>query len=153
MMLDNVTGRCSGCEWTFGFSTQAPTGTGTAVLNAGGTAITVASGGASFTNGMLLLCDTAQNAEVLTINGVSTATNIPIAAAVRGHSFSVTFGQLLISSTYSGTGQEQVPAVSPYLAGGRDERCPGADDRAGRAVNAGPEPGAAARPAWRSVLD
>jgi hypothetical protein len=66
---------------------------------------------------MKLLYDTGQNAEVLTVNGTSTATNIPVAPAVRAHSASVTFGQLLISSTYSGTGQEQVPAVSPCLAG------------------------------------
>jgi hypothetical protein len=114
MMLDNVTGRCSGCEWTFSLAAQSPTGTGTAVLNAGGTAITVVSGGVSFTNGMRLLYDTAQNAEVLTVNGSASATNIPVTAAVRGHSASVTFGQLLISSTYSGLGQAQVPAAAPY---------------------------------------
>jgi len=113
-MADNITGRCSGCEWTFTLSTQSPTGTGTAVLSFGSTAITVASGGASFTNGMRLLYDVGQNAEVLTVNGTPSATNIPVAPVQRAHSASVTFGQLLISSTYSGIGQAQVPAAAPY---------------------------------------
>jgi hypothetical protein len=116
-MSDNVTGRCSACEWTFSLATQAPTGTGTATLAAGGTAVTVASGGTSFTNGMRLLYDTGQNAEVLTVSGTSTATSIPVKAAVRAHNASVAFGQLLVSSAYSGAGAA-VPLVSPYLSGG-----------------------------------
>jgi hypothetical protein len=114
MMLDNLTGRCSGCEWTFSLTTQAPTGTATAALASGGTAITVAGGGASFTNGTRLLFDTAQNAEVLTVNGTSGATNIPVKAAIRAHSINATFGQLSIASTYSGVGQAAVPPTGSW---------------------------------------
>jgi hypothetical protein len=114
-MLGNLSGRCSGCEWTFSFTTQSPTGTTNAAITAGSsTAISVASGGASFTNGMKLLLDTGQNAEVVTVTGTPTATSIPVPRFVRSHNSAVTFGQLLISSTYSGAGQEQVPAAAPY---------------------------------------
>lgn len=113
-----ITYRCGGCEWTFTFGTQAPTGTTNAVLTAGGGTISVASGGASFTNGMILLLDTGTNAEVVTVNGSATGTSIPVAGGqtgqtrgglLRGHSSGVTFGQLLVSSTYGGTGEEAVP--------------------------------------------
>jgi hypothetical protein len=112
--------RCSGCEWYWTLGTQAPTGTSTAVLNAGGTAITVASGGASFTSGMLLLYDTAGsvNAEVLTVTTTGTATNIPVSAAVKGHLTGALFGQLLVSPTLTGFGLDAVPNSSPYLSGG-----------------------------------
>jgi uncharacterized paraquat-inducible protein A len=110
--------RCSRCEWRFTLSTQAPTGTATNALAQGGTALTVASGGASFTNGMFLLFDTGANAEPLVVNGVSTATNVPVTAAVKAHSSNATFGQLLISSAFSGLGMATVPPVSPYLSGG-----------------------------------
>jgi hypothetical protein len=96
--------RCAGCEWYYTLSVAAPTGTASAVLAAGGTAVTVASGGASFTNGMLLLYDVGQLSEVLTVNGVATATSIPVAAAARGHLTGVTFGQLAIAPTYGGIG-------------------------------------------------
>jgi hypothetical protein len=111
---------CSRCEWQFTLRTQAPASTATVALAAGGLAITVASGGTSFTNGMLVLFDTSSNAEVLTVAAGATGTNVPLAApgALKAHSSSVTFGQLLISSTLSGKGQAQVPNVSPYLNGG-----------------------------------
>jgi len=99
-----VTFRCKACEWYYTLSAVAPTGTATATLAAGGTAITVASGGASFTNGMLLLYDTGQLAEVLAVNGTSTATSIPVTAAIRGHASSVTFGQLAVGPRDSGIG-------------------------------------------------
>jgi hypothetical protein len=115
MMTDNITGRCGGCEWTFTFSTQAPTGTANAAITAGvSTAISVASGGASFANGMYLLLDTGQNAEVVKVTGTPTGTSIPVPVFVRSHNSAAAFGQLLISSTYSGVGQEQVPAAAPY---------------------------------------
>jgi hypothetical protein len=63
---------------------------------------------------MKLLFDTGQNAEVLTVSGTASATNIPVTAAIRAHAINATFGQLLISSTYSGVGQEQVPGPPPY---------------------------------------
>src|SRR5260221_9772167 len=78
--------RCGGCEWYFTLGTQAPTGTDTATLAVGGTALTVASGGASFTSGMLLLFDTGSNAEVLRVTSTATATNIPVRTANRGDS-------------------------------------------------------------------
>jgi hypothetical protein len=118
-MSDNITGRCSGCEWTFSLGTQSPTGTTNAAITAGvSTAIPVASGGASFTNGMYLLLDTGQAAEVVRVTGSPTGTSVPVPVFVRNHNSAVTFGQLLISSTLSGIGQAQVPAVSPYLSGG-----------------------------------
>lgn len=103
--------RCNGCEWYFTLGTQAPTGTDTATLAVGGTAITVASGGASFTSGMLILFDTGTNTEVLTVAAGATGTNIPLSTpAIKAHLANATFGQLLISSTLGGVGQDQVPA-------------------------------------------
>jgi hypothetical protein len=109
---------CSGCEWRFTFATQAPTGTSTASVTTASTAITVASGGASFTTGMKLLYDTGVNAEVVTVASTGTATNIPIVNTFAKPHGNVTFGQLLISSTFSGAGQAAVPNPSPYLSGG-----------------------------------
>ena len=111
--------RCGGCEWTFTLGPVAPTGTSTASVAIGGTTITVASGGASFTNGMFLLYDTGVNTEVLVVNGVATGTSIPIAGQWAGetragfakaHNSGATFGQLALSSTQGGVGQEAVPA-------------------------------------------
>jgi hypothetical protein len=111
--------RCAGCEWTFTLTTTAPTGTSTAAVSKGGTTITVASGGASFTNGMTLLYDTGVNAEVVLVNGAATGTSIPIAGQWTGetrdgwakaHGSGATFGQLAVSSTFAGAGQEAVPA-------------------------------------------
>jgi hypothetical protein len=101
--------RCSADEWPYSLTAVAPTGTSTAALSAGGTAITVASAGASFTAGMLLLYDTATLAEVLTVTSTGSATSIPVTAAIKAHSGGATFGQLLIAPTLSGVGEEQVP--------------------------------------------
>lgn len=115
-----VTQRCKGCEWQFTMSTQAPTSTDTATLAVGGTALTVASGGASFTNGMFLLFDTGANAEVLVVNGSSTATNIPVTSApfwpvftgaVKAHGSNATFGQLLLTPSFNAAGEQAVPAA------------------------------------------
>jgi hypothetical protein len=93
----------------------APTGTTNAAIMARvSTAISVASGGASFTNGMYLLLDTGQNAEVVRVTGTPAATSVPVPVFARSHSSAVTYGQLQISSTYSGVGQAQVPAAAPY---------------------------------------
>ena len=105
--------RCSACELPYTLATQAPTGTSSAILAAGGTAITVASGGASFTAGMILLYDTGQLTEVLTVNGAATGTSIPVTAAVRGHATAAPFGQLAIATSYSGYGIEQQPIPAP----------------------------------------
>ena len=99
-----VTFRCAGCEWYYLLSPVAPTGTSNAALSAGGTAIGVASGGASFTSGMILLIDTGVLAEVVTVNGAATGTSVPVTAAVRGHSSAMTFGQLSVGIKYSGIG-------------------------------------------------
>src|SRR5260370_38347610 len=79
-----VTYRCSGCEWTFTFAAQAPTGTSNAAVVTPATtfAISVASGGASFTAGMYLLYDTGGKAEVLRGTPTGTATSSPVAAGV-----------------------------------------------------------------------
>src|SRR6516164_2199417 len=101
-----VTYRCSACEWYYRLSPVAPTGTASAGLAAGGTAITVVSGGASFTSGMLLLIDTA--------TATGSATSIPVTAAVRAHLSGFTFGQLSIAPRDSGfgVGGAVIPAPS-----------------------------------------
>jgi ribosomal protein L37AE/L43A len=109
----SVTWRCKACEWYYTFTAAAPTGTSSATLAAGGTAITVASGGASFTNGMILLYDTGTNTEVLTVNGSSTATSIPVTAAAKAHASAVTFGQLAIAPTYTGAGDQGAVIPAP----------------------------------------
>lgn len=104
--------RCSGCEWLFTFTAVAPTGTGTAAVVTPATtlAITVASGGASFTAGMRLLYDVGTLAEVVVVTTTGTATNIPVAGGfARAHSGGVTFGQLAVNPTLSAVGEQQVP--------------------------------------------
>lgn len=112
--------RCGGCEWEFTATAVAPTSTGTAAVSAGGTAITVASGGASFTNGMVLVYDTGGVPEIVTVNGSSTGTSVPVAGQyagqVRGgfaeaHGSSAAFGQLGFVSTFSSVGEDAVPAA------------------------------------------
>ncbi len=118
--------RCAACSFFITLTAVAPTGTASALLALGGTAITVAAGGASFTNGMVLLYDVGIAAEVLTVNGAATATNIPVTAAIKAHLTAVTFGQLSIGLTYganiaAGYGNiqiEQAQPLSPYLSGG-----------------------------------
>lgn len=115
MSQGGVTYKCSGCDWTFTFGTQAPTGTTNAVITAGtSTAIPVASGGASFTNGMVLLLDTGSNAEVVTVVGTPTATSIPVplASFTKNHSSAATFGQLLLTPAYNNSGEQSVPQNS-----------------------------------------
>jgi len=110
---------CAGCEWTFTLSTIAPTGTTNASRAAGQATLPVASGGASFTNGMTLLVDTGVNAEVVQVNGSPTGTSVPVAGQWSGetrdglaktHNSGITFGQLAVSPTFGGVGQEAVPA-------------------------------------------
>jgi hypothetical protein len=98
-----VTHRCTGCEWQFTFSAVSPTGTDTATVTAGSTtAITVASGGASFTSGMKLLFDTGTNAEVVTVGPGSTGTNVPVPGGfAKSHSANATFGQLQVAPSFA----------------------------------------------------
>jgi len=104
--------RCSGCEWQFTFTAVAPTGTATAAVVTPATtlAITVASGGASFTAGMRLLYDVGALAEVVVVTTTGTATNIPVAGGfARAHANSVTFGQLAVNPSFSAAGEQLVP--------------------------------------------
>jgi hypothetical protein len=108
--------RCAGCEWPFTFTSAAPTGTSNAALSAGGTAISVASGGASFTTGMQLLFDTGNPllAEVLTVTATGSATSIPVLAAAKAHLTAAAFGQLAVNPTLSAIGEDAVPAAAPW---------------------------------------
>jgi len=107
--------RCAGCEWFYTLSTQAPTNTTNASRSVGATTLPVASGGASFTNGMLVLVDTAASAEVVQVNGSATGTSIPVTALGKAHNSGVAIGQLLTSSTYSGVGVgDAVPPAPGY---------------------------------------
>jgi hypothetical protein len=112
--------RCGGCEWYFTPTTQAPTSVSSALLAQGGTAITVASGGASFTNGMVLLFDTANVSltEILVVNGSASGTNIPVTlpnyyptsvGALKAHATAAAFGQLLMTPSFNGVGEDAIP--------------------------------------------
>jgi hypothetical protein len=105
--------RCSGCEWSFTMSTQSPTGTTNATRTAGQATIPVASGGASFTSGMVILIDTGVNAEVVTATATGSATSIPVTPFGKAHGSGVAVGQLLVSPTYSGVGVEGAVPVAP----------------------------------------
>lgn len=110
-----VTFRCSGCEWFYGLTTRAPTGTTNAAASAGAAAISVASGGASFTAGMKVLWDTGTAAEVVTVTATGSATSIPVTPAIKGHSSAVVIGQLLVSPSFSGVGEsDAIPAAAPW---------------------------------------
>lgn len=103
--IDGATGfRCAGCEWLYTLAPIAPTGTSNGALAAGGTAVSVVSGGAAFTSGMQLLYDTGQLTEVLTVNGAATGTSIPVTPATRSHLTAATFGQLSLAPAYAGIG-------------------------------------------------
>jgi hypothetical protein len=116
--LENVSGgnvfRCSGCEWNLSLTTQAPTGTTNASRAIAAATIPVASGGASFTGGMLILIDTLANAEVVTATSTGSATSIPVTPFLKAHNSGVAIGQLLIVPTYTGVGLDAVPNVGGY---------------------------------------
>lgn len=113
--------RCSGCEWYFTMGTKAPTSTSNAAITAGvTTSISVASGGASFTLGMILFIDTGTLTEVVIVQSGGTGTTIPVAytelqsgnSLINGfqksHLTAMAFGQLSLTPTVS-----QVQAVTP----------------------------------------
>jgi len=103
--------RCEGCEWFLTLSTQSPTNTTNASRAIGATTIPVASGGASFTSGMIILIDTGVNAEVVTATSTGSGTSVPVTAFIKAHNSAVAVGQLLISPTYSAVGVgDAVPA-------------------------------------------
>lgn len=102
---------CTACEWTFTLGTQSPTGTINAAATAGSTsALGVASGGASFTNGMYVLVDTATGIEVVQVSGTPTGTSIPLKGAVaKSHNSGAAIGQLLVTPASHNAGQDAVP--------------------------------------------
>jgi hypothetical protein len=116
--------RCNGCEWAFTFGITTPNTTLSASVAAGAVALTVASGGASYTSGMVLLIDTASGAEVVAVNGSSTGTSIPVktltgtgqvtGGLIKGHSSGTAFGKLAVTSSYAGIGEAQVPAAAGW---------------------------------------
>jgi hypothetical protein len=78
--------RCGGCEWYWTLGTQAPTGVTNAQSGLGSSpflpaSLPMASGGASFTNGMMLLVDTTTSIEIVQVNGTPTATSVPVTEA------------------------------------------------------------------------
>jgi hypothetical protein len=109
-----VSQRCGGCEWFFTLATQAPTGTTNAVRTAGAATIPVASGGASFTIGMFVLVDVGALAEVVQATATGSATSVPCTPYLKGHASGVAIGQLLVGPTYSGVGEDAVPAAAGW---------------------------------------
>lgn len=105
---------CNGCEWQFNIGTQAPTGVTNAAITAGvNTTISVASGGASFTNLMYLMVDGGTSAEVVQVVGSATGTSIPVPASfVQNHNSGAAFGQLLL--TPASITAQRVPAAPPW---------------------------------------
>lgn len=73
----------------------SPTNTLSAPVSQAGTALTVASGGASFTNGMVVSITDGNNTELVTVGAGATGTNIPVSALAHGHATGVTFGQFV----------------------------------------------------------
>jgi hypothetical protein len=104
-----TTFRCAGCEWYWSLGTQAPTGATNASRAIGAATIPVASGGASFTSGMLILIDTGANAEVVTATSTGSATSIPVTPFIKAHNSAVAIGQLLLTPTTTGVGLDAVP--------------------------------------------
>jgi hypothetical protein len=106
-----VTFRCGGCEWSWTLSAGSPSGTTNAALAQGATALPAASGGASFTTGMQLLLDAGTSAEVATVTATGSATSIPVKALVKSHLTAAALGQLVLTPTSHGIGQQAVPAA------------------------------------------
>lgn len=76
---------------------KAPTGTTNNTISQGGTAVPVASGGASFTQGTALVLVDGNNTEVVTVGAGSTGTSIVISAAAFAHASGISIGQLSVS--------------------------------------------------------
>ena len=119
--ISGTTVLCPRCEWEFTLSAQAPAGTTNGAVAAGATALPVASGGTSFTAGMVLLVGTGSAAEVIAAGSGATGTSVPVPGryspalgAYQGlaqpHASGTGFGQLAITGVY-GTlvGAAEVP--------------------------------------------
>jgi hypothetical protein len=70
-----------------------PTDTLSAPASAAATALTVASGGASFTNGMVISINDGVNTELVTVGSGSTGTSVVVSATAHAHATGTTFGQ------------------------------------------------------------
>jgi hypothetical protein len=70
-------------------TTGAPSGTTNAAIAAGAVALPVASGGASFTQGMVVQVDTGKATETLTVGAGSTGTSIVVSATQYAHASGV----------------------------------------------------------------
>jgi hypothetical protein len=70
-----------------------PTSTLSAGVSAAGTALTVASGGTAFTNGMVVSIQDGASSELVTVGAGATGTNIPISALAFAHGSGTAFGQ------------------------------------------------------------
>jgi hypothetical protein len=73
----------------------SPTDTLSANASQGATALTVASGGASFTNGMVISILDGNNTELVTVGNGSTGTSVVVSATAHAHASGVTFGQFV----------------------------------------------------------
>lgn len=71
----------------------SPTDTLSAPASQGATALTVASGGAAFTNGMIVSIQDGNNSELVTVGNGSTGTSVVVSATAFAHATGVTFGQ------------------------------------------------------------
>lgn len=78
----------------------SPTDTISATVTAGDTALTVASGGASFTNGMKVAIQDGPRTEIVTVGAGSTGTSVVVSATAFGHAIGVKFG--VFASTQAG---------------------------------------------------
>ena len=74
-------------------SVITPTSTLSADVSAAGTALTVASGGTAFTNGMVVSIQDGASSELVTVGAGATGTNIPVSALAFDHATGVTFGR------------------------------------------------------------
>lgn len=74
-------------------TTVTPTNTASAPVTQGATTITVASGGASFTNGMVVAIQDGNSSELVTVGAGSTGTTVNISATTKAHASGVAFGQ------------------------------------------------------------
>lgn len=73
---------------------KSPTATTSGSVIQGATALPVASGGTSFTNGMLVYILDGNNTELVTVGAGSTGTSVVVSATAFAHGSGVTFGQL-----------------------------------------------------------
>jgi hypothetical protein len=113
--IQNTQYLCPRCEWRFTLGTKAPTGVTNAGVAAGAVALPMASGGAAFTTGMVLVVDTGNNAEVTTVVAPGgTGTSVPVQALAKPHLTAAAFGQISLAVTYGSTGEEAVPVAPSW---------------------------------------